>query len=369
MDRLPGHRERAMHRAVSRSGRHVSPAVTRNRPSVNRTARWLGHCLDQFVSRWRRVLSRAMSRVRRISSHAVSCGCLPMSLADQIRDRLPGQSAVLLDQVDVPMDQVNTLRAARLATPKVHVPIRSRPAHPMARSVARRAVIGLTCAVILGLALIGALVVIQTVLCPMTHDSPELSSGPVQPSAVAQAQRITVHPLTLEETRPVRSVSQLLGSQPGSGGLQHTLLGGAVVHWPHPAEPVGDLADPLAGRAAELVTQPTRFAGTRAASRVWAYNIPEDEGDSGQLQDPGDTDDLPAVIRNATNWLRAIAASVAVLLMTYGGLRWLMAREPGDVERAKTSFGAACAGFVLALMAPAVVSILQGILGVSGSDG
>ncbi|GLY20049.1 hypothetical protein Kisp01_70630 [Kineosporia sp. NBRC 101677] len=83
-----------------------------------------------------------------------------------------------------------------------------------------------------------------------------------------------------------------------------------------------------------------------------------------QPKDPGQTDDLPTVINNATNWLRSISVGLAILLLTYAGLQWLFAREPSGVERAKSSFGAACAGFALALLAPQIVSVLQDILGV-----
>ncbi|GAB3282968.1 hypothetical protein GCM10027456_77230 [Kineosporia babensis] len=79
---------------------------------------------------------------------------------------------------------------------------------------------------------------------------------------------------------------------------------------------------------------------------------------------PGQADDLPQVIANATNWLRGVSLGLAVLFGTLAGIRWLLAREPGDVDRARSSLAAAGGGLVVALMAPQIMSILQDILGV-----
>ncbi|MEU3767928.1 pilin [Amycolatopsis keratiniphila] len=70
------------------------------------------------------------------------------------------------------------------------------------------------------------------------------------------------------------------------------------------------------------------------------------------------------VLNNIRNWLMGILAGVAVVFITIGGLRYLMASgDPGEIEKAKGAFKAAGIGFGLAALAPLVVEILKGIVG------
>ncbi|WP_408629875.1 Mbov_0395 family pilin-like conjugal transfer protein [Amycolatopsis aidingensis] len=70
------------------------------------------------------------------------------------------------------------------------------------------------------------------------------------------------------------------------------------------------------------------------------------------------------VLNNIRNWIMGILAGVAVVFLTIGGLRYLMASgDPGETEKAKGSFKAAGIGFGLAALAPLVVEILKGIVG------
>ncbi|GAA3850637.1 pilin [Amycolatopsis tucumanensis] len=70
------------------------------------------------------------------------------------------------------------------------------------------------------------------------------------------------------------------------------------------------------------------------------------------------------VLNNIRNWIMGILAGVAVVFLTIGGLRYLMASgDPGEVEKAKGAFKAAGIGFGLAALAPLVVEILKGIVG------
>jgi Type IV secretion system pilin len=67
----------------------------------------------------------------------------------------------------------------------------------------------------------------------------------------------------------------------------------------------------------------------------------------------------------ATTWLVTILASVATLFLTIGGIRYVMAGgDPGEVEKAKGSFKSAILGYALAALAPIIVLIVKGILGV-----
>lgn len=77
--------------------------------------------------------------------------------------------------------------------------------------------------------------------------------------------------------------------------------------------------------------------------------------------------DIPTVINNLRNWIVGILAGLATLFLTFGGLRYLMAGgDPGEVEAAKRALKAAGIGYGLAILAPVIVTVLQGIVGVDG---
>ncbi|MFE4832717.1 pilin [Streptomyces sp. NPDC056672] len=77
--------------------------------------------------------------------------------------------------------------------------------------------------------------------------------------------------------------------------------------------------------------------------------------------------DIPTVITNLRNWIIGILAALATLFLTFGGLRYLMAGgDPGEVEAAKRALKAAAIGYGLAILAPAIVTVLRGIVGAGG---
>ncbi|MFF4602802.1 pilin [Streptomyces sp. NPDC001339] len=79
---------------------------------------------------------------------------------------------------------------------------------------------------------------------------------------------------------------------------------------------------------------------------------------------------IPAVISNLRNWIIGLLAGLATLFLTFGGLRYLMAGgDPGEVEAAKRALNAAAIGYGLAVLAPALVTVLQGIVGAGGGGG
>ena len=70
------------------------------------------------------------------------------------------------------------------------------------------------------------------------------------------------------------------------------------------------------------------------------------------------------VLSNIRSWIMGILAGVALVFLTIGGLRYLMAsNDPGEIEKAKGAFKAAGIGFGLAALAPLVVEILKTIVG------
>jgi hypothetical protein len=73
---------------------------------------------------------------------------------------------------------------------------------------------------------------------------------------------------------------------------------------------------------------------------------------------------LPQVIDGLRTWIMGILAAVATLFLVIGGLRYMVAAgDPAQVEQAKGSFKAALTGYALAVLAPVVLQVLQGILG------
>ncbi|MGW3956990.1 pilin [Streptomyces sp. NPDC004752] len=77
--------------------------------------------------------------------------------------------------------------------------------------------------------------------------------------------------------------------------------------------------------------------------------------------------DIPTVITNLRNWIVGLLAGLATLFLTFGGLRYLMAGgDPGEVEAAKRALKAAATGYGLAILAPVIVTVLQGIVGAGG---
>jgi hypothetical protein len=81
--------------------------------------------------------------------------------------------------------------------------------------------------------------------------------------------------------------------------------------------------------------------------------------------DPG-TARLNTILDNATGWLVGILAALATLFLTVGGVRYVMAGgDPGEIEKAKGSFKSAILGYALAALAPIVVMIVKGILGIA----
>ena len=73
---------------------------------------------------------------------------------------------------------------------------------------------------------------------------------------------------------------------------------------------------------------------------------------------------IPEVIDGLKLWIMGILAAVATLFLVIGGLRYMTAGgDPAQAEQAKGNFKAALAGYALAVLAPVILQVLQGILG------
>jgi hypothetical protein len=73
---------------------------------------------------------------------------------------------------------------------------------------------------------------------------------------------------------------------------------------------------------------------------------------------------IPEVVDGLKLWIMGILAAVATLFLVIGGLRYMTAGgDPAQAEQAKGNFKAALAGYALAVLAPVILQVLQGILG------
>ncbi|MFC5814151.1 pilin [Nonomuraea harbinensis] len=74
--------------------------------------------------------------------------------------------------------------------------------------------------------------------------------------------------------------------------------------------------------------------------------------------------DLNSVLTNLRNWLIGLLAALSTLMLTIGGLRYLVAGgDPSEVQKAKGALKAAAFGYALAVLAPLFVSVLKRIVG------
>ena len=112
-----------------------------------------------------------------------------------------------------------------------------------------------------------------------------------------------------------------------------------------------------AGSRIAVATVGTALFAASAAQPALAAGA----GGSGQVLAAAD---IPTVISNVTNWLIGILAVLATLMLTIGGVRYVLAAgDPAEVEKAKTCFKSAAMGYCLAVLAPVVVTVLKGLVG------
>ncbi|MEU2615671.1 pilin [Micromonospora sp. NPDC007271] len=78
----------------------------------------------------------------------------------------------------------------------------------------------------------------------------------------------------------------------------------------------------------------------------------------------GGPNPLPVVISNLQSWLVGILAAVATLFLVLAGVYWATAGgDPTQVDRAKGALKNALIGYGLAVLAPVLLQVVQGIVG------
>lgn len=89
-----------------------------------------------------------------------------------------------------------------------------------------------------------------------------------------------------------------------------------------------------------------------------------DPASAGQLPARAAPADLNTVFTNIRNWLIGLLVSLATLMLTIGGLRYLVAGgDPGEIQKAKAALKAAAFGYGLAVLAPLFVNVLKSVVG------
>ena len=71
---------------------------------------------------------------------------------------------------------------------------------------------------------------------------------------------------------------------------------------------------------------------------------------------------IAGFVQNVTSWLEYLTSLVAVATVAYGGLRHAAAHSPRDQAEAWRIVLAGLGGLVIALLAPTIVSIVQGLI-------
>ena len=71
---------------------------------------------------------------------------------------------------------------------------------------------------------------------------------------------------------------------------------------------------------------------------------------------------VAAFLDNLTHWLQYLASLLAVVTVAYGGLRYAVAHTPRAQADAWRLILAGLGGLVIALLAPTIVAIVQGLI-------
>jgi len=139
--------------------------------------------------------------------------------------------------------------------------------------------------------------------------------------------------------------------------------------------PEGGHPAPAARAALALRTSPgsrRRHLPMKLTHRppAWLRRVPRPPGGHALLavplfaSPPLAADSISQVLNNTTLWIIGILAGLATLMLTLGGVRYLMANgDPAEVEKAKTALKSAAIGYGLAILAPVIVTVLKSLVG------
>jgi hypothetical protein len=104
------------------------------------------------------------------------------------------------------------------------------------------------------------------------------------------------------------------------------------------------------------------LAATLVAVALLANALPAAAGPANEVA--ATVTSLNQVMNSITVWLTGLLGGLATLLLTLGGVRYLLgAGDPGEVMRAKETLKYAAVGYGVAVLAPLLLTILKGFVG------
>ncbi len=105
------------------------------------------------------------------------------------------------------------------------------------------------------------------------------------------------------------------------------------------------------------------LVGALVAGTLTTTSAAADAADAGVIV-LAQAESVEQVLENVRGWVVGIRALLATVFLTIGGVRYILGSgDPGEIEKAKVAFRSACVGYALAILAPLVVTVLQGIVG------
>ncbi|MGX4657869.1 pilin [Micromonospora sp. SCSIO 07396] len=121
---------------------------------------------------------------------------------------------------------------------------------------------------------------------------------------------------------------------------------------------------PLHTRRSRCIGRVVLRAAVSLAAVVLSLTVP-----AAAYADPGGAvhvaaNSLPVVIANLQAWVMGILAAIATLFLVLAGVYWATAGgDPSQVEKAKLALRNALLGYGLAVLAPILLQVVQGIVG------
>jgi hypothetical protein len=124
--------------------------------------------------------------------------------------------------------------------------------------------------------------------------------------------------------------------------------------------------------AADRCAEPNAMSGRRRAIRVAAHvvtvllmlSVPAAAYADTEVWAAPAPANLNQVIGNLQTWLMGILAALATLFLVLAGVYWATAGgDPAQVDKAKQALKNALVGYGLAVLAPILLEVVQGIVG------
>ena len=112
-------------------------------------------------------------------------------------------------------------------------------------------------------------------------------------------------------------------------------------------------------RASRLASRAVLLAGAAITMLLAAASAAYAE----QVQVVALAGSINDVLTNIRNLLMSILIGLTIVFATLGGIKWVMATDPGEAEKAKSALKNAGIGLILTALAPVLVEALRVVVG------